>query len=85
MTGASDEELEKEEEDFLDLFLPKVVPPPEPPMEEPVVIDQWPATTPAPMPTAMKDMFLPVKFFLILSQIYVLIWKLDLNYDMKYK
>ena len=25
-----------------------------------IVVDEWPEKTPAPMPTAMKDMFLPV-------------------------
>ena len=60
LTGASDSEIEEEEVVFLGIVLPKVPPPRLDVTQELIVVDEWPETTPAPMPTAMKDMFLPV-------------------------
>ena len=56
--------IEEEEVEFLDIYLPKVPPPRLDVTEELIVVDEWPERTPAPMPTAMKDMFLPVFFFM---------------------
>ncbi len=50
--------------EFLDIYLPKVPPPRLDETEELIVVDEWPEKTPAAMPTATKDMFLPVFFFL---------------------
>ena len=72
LTGASDSEIEEEEVVFLGIVLPKVPPPRLDVTQELSVVDEWPERTPAPMPTAMKDMFLPVNFSLILSYIFTL-------------
>ena len=49
---------------FFGIVLPKVPPPRLNVTEELIVVDEWPEKTPAPMPTAMKDMLLPVFFFM---------------------
>ncbi len=53
--------------EFLDLVLPKVPPPRLDVTEELLVVDEWLERAPAPMPTAMKELLLPVKFSFILT------------------
>ena len=76
LTGASDSEIEEEEVEFLDIYLPKVPPPRLDVTEEWIVVDDWLERTPAPMPTAMKDLLLPVKFSFILTKTRSLIGKI---------